>query len=167
MAAKDYYGRSDDHGCLSMRLNQGTDYALRILLYLGLIGGRLATIDEIAGAYGISRDHVMKVVYRLGVLGFIETVRGRGGGMRLARAPQQIGVGEVVRAIEPGFNLVECFRPEESECRIQGRCQLEGILHEARAAFLEVLDRYTVEDLLVSRRTLRALLGTAPPRPAA
>jgi|SRR5690606_5863878 Rrf2 family nitric oxide-sensitive transcriptional repressor len=150
-----------------MRLNQGTDYALRILLYLGLTGERLVTIDEIAASYAISRDHVMKMVHRLGVLGFIETTRGRGGGIRLARDPEDIGVGEVVRAIEPGFHLVECLRPGQSECRIEGGCQLKGILQEACAAFLEVLDRYTLQDLLSSRRRLRTLLGTATPHTAA
>jgi Rrf2 family transcriptional regulator, nitric oxide-sensitive transcriptional repressor len=129
-----------------MRLTRYTDYALRTLLYLGLHGRDLASIGDIARAYGISENHLTKVVHHLGRLGFVETVRGRGGGLRLARAPEAIGIGEVVRRTEDDLALVDCFTA--TSCAIAGACGLQRALGEALAAFLGVLDRYTLADLL-------------------
>ena len=134
-----------------MQLTRYSDYALRVLIYLALEPQRLATIEEIAGSYGISRAHLMKVVHQLGLRGYVETVRGRGGGLRLARRPEDIRVGEVVRATEGKMALVECFEPS-SRCAIEPACALRSALHEALRAFLAVLDRYTLADLVARRR---------------
>lgn len=142
-----------------MRLTGYTDYALRVLIHVGLEKGRLATIPEIAHSYGISRHHLTKVVHQLGRLGYVRTVRGRGGGLELARPADRIGVGEVVRATEDDLALVECFRPGNSDCRIMPACRLRGALQEALAAFLAVLDGYTLADLLDEPARLRELLG--------
>src|SRR5690606_29493336 len=108
----------------------------------------LATISEIADVYGISRNHLMKVIYRLGQAEFIHTQRGKGGGLRLARDPADISIGDVVRRMEERWDLVECFSPGGSSCRIQSACQLQGILRRSLDAFLSVLDEYTIQDLL-------------------
>lgn len=133
---------------LTMRLTTFSDYAFRVLIYLGAAPQRLATIADIAGAYGVSENHLMKVVHQLARLGYIETVRGKGGGMRLARPAAKINVGEVLRATEDGFALVECMGEGESDCRIVSACALKSALGEAVGAFLAVLDGYTLADLV-------------------
>ena len=135
-----------------MRLTHYTDYSLRVLIYLALDPERLTTIDEIARRYGISKAHLMKVVHQLGLRGYVETVRGRGGGLRLRRSPESIGVGELVRWTEEDLTLVECFEPRRGDCAIESTCGLRGVLHEALAAFVAVLDRYTLADLVARRR---------------
>lgn len=142
-----------------MRLTTFSDYSFRVLIYLGSAREGLATIEEIASAYRVSPNHLMKVVHYLGQEGYIETVRGKGGGMRLAKAPESINVGRVLRATEEGFDLVECLQPGKAECRIAPACVLKGALAEARDAFLAVLDRYTLADLLVPARPLAKLLA--------
>lgn len=143
-----------------MRLTVRTDYSLRVLMYAGLARGRLATIAEMAAAYGVSQNHLMAVVHRLGTLGYLETVRGKGGGVRLARPPDAINLGEVVRRVETDMALVECFAAAEpGQCPIAPACALRGVLGEALDAFLAVLDRYTLADLLGPRRALCDLLG--------
>lgn len=141
-----------------MRLTTFSDYSFRVLIYLGSAPGGLATIADIAAAYGISPNHLMKVVHYLGQEGYIETVRGKGGGMRLARPPQSINVGRVLRATEEGFDIVECLQPGEAECRIAPACVLKGALAEARDAFLAVLDGYTLADLVAPARPLARIL---------
>ena len=142
-----------------MRFTRHTDYALRVLMFLGLKPqGDLATIKEISGRYAISENHLMKVVHRLGQNGLIETVRGRQGGIRLARAPGEIGIGDVVRRCEEDLRLVECFDPTTNTCRIAAVCVLPMVLDEALAAFFAVLDRFTLADLLNSRQDLASVL---------
>lgn len=142
-----------------MRFTRHTDYALRVLMFLGLkTQGELATIKEISDRYDISENHLMKVVHRLGRIGLIETVRGRQGGLRLARAPSDIAIGDVVRRCEDDMRLVECFDPAANTCRIAGCCVLPMVLDEAMAAFFEVLDRFTLADLMKPRRDLAAVL---------
>ncbi|MCW2265539.1 Rrf2 family nitric oxide-sensitive transcriptional repressor [Gluconobacter cerinus] len=133
-----------------MRLTLHTDYALRTLLYIGARPTVRVSIREIAEAYGISENHLVKVVHRLGQGRFITTVRGRGGGLTLGRPAQDIGVGEVVRFTEDDMMLVDCEgRATGSRaCVLSPSCRLRGVLGEALSAFLGVLDRYTLADLL-------------------
>lgn len=142
-----------------MRLTVHTDFALRMLMYLALKEDRLATIAEIAESYQISRAHLMKVAHQLGLKGYVGTVRGRQGGLRLARSPREITVGEVVRATEPDMALVPCFEPVCADCAILPSCVLKRALHEARAVFFDVLDGYTIADLTRPHVPLRSLLG--------
>ncbi|MGH0032586.1 MAG: RrF2 family transcriptional regulator [Myxococcota bacterium] len=135
-----------------MQLTRYSDYSLRVLIYLAVRSDRLVTIEEIAQAYDISKAHLMKVVHQMGRAGFLETVRGRGGGFRLARAPEEILVGDVIRHTEDKLDLVECFDPDTSRCRIEPACGLRGVLEEALDAFLETLDRYSLADLVARRR---------------
>ena len=152
-----------------MQLTQHSDYAMRVLVYLGTKGERgdeSATIQEIADAYGISKNHLMKVVNHLARHGYVASRRGRGGGIRLGRAPHEIGVGEVVRATEEDMALVECLRPDGGGlCRIDGACRLRGMLREALRAFLAVLDGYTLADILGPHGALARRLAL-PPRAA-
>ena len=140
-----------------MRLTTYTDYSLRVLMFVAVKDG-LATIREIADAYGISRNHLMKIVYELGRHGILETVRGRNGGVRLARPADQIGLGAVVRLTEEDFTMVECFAREHG-CAIVAPCRLRGVLADALNAYLAVLDRYTLADLTARNSKLRALLA--------
>ncbi|MFF5996142.1 Rrf2 family transcriptional regulator [Lysinibacillus sp. KU-BSD001] len=143
-----------------MRLTVYTDYSLRVLMYLGVRGqDHLATIQEIADTYQISKNHLMKVTYDLGKYGYIETIRGRGGGIRLAIDPQEIVIGEVVRKTEEDFHIVECFNPENNLCRIAPECRLKNALYEALQAYLKVLDSYTLEDVIHSKTSLMQLFG--------
>ena len=119
-----------------MRLTIYTDYALRLLMYLALKDDGLATIAEVAQSYDISKNHLMKVAHQLGVAGFIETVRGRHGGLRLARPVERIGLGDVVRHTEPDTALVPCFKPVDAPCVIRKCCALRAALDRAREAFL-------------------------------
>jgi Rrf2 family transcriptional regulator, nitric oxide-sensitive transcriptional repressor len=144
-----------------VRLTVYTDYSLRMLIYLAVKGDGLATIAEVAGAYGVSKAHLNKVAHRLGRAGYVETARGKGGGLRLARPAEAIGLGEVVRRVEPDMALVPCFEPVRAPCPIAPACGLRGALHEARQAFLAVLDRYTLADLVTRQVELRALLRAA------
>jgi len=130
-----------------MRLTTMTDYALRLLMYVAQRPDRLCTIAEVALAYGISEAHLMKVTHHLGRAGFLDTVRGKGGGMRLAAAPAQVNLGAVVRAVEPDFMLVECFDSGAS-CALSGHCRLADVISGALAAFLAHLDAHTLADLL-------------------
>jgi len=149
-----------------MRLTIFTDYTLRVLIYLGAHQreGRLATIGDIAAAYGISDNHLMKIVYHLAKQGYVETTRGKGGGMRLARAPEKINIGDIVRGAEEDLALVECFRRGNPECPIAPACALQGILGRALSAFFEVLDGKTLADLLVPQAQLIRIFRDAGKR---
>jgi Rrf2 family nitric oxide-sensitive transcriptional repressor len=148
-----------------MRLTVYTDYALRMLMYLALKDDGLATIEEIAKGYGISKNHLMKVAHQLGVAGYIETVRGRNGGLRLAKPAKAIGLGEVVRHTEPDMAIVMCFEPVNADCAVLPYCVLRKALAQARGAFVEVLDDYTLSDLVKPRASLQATLYIAPGKP--
>jgi len=139
-----------------MRLTIFTDYTLRVLIYLGAHQheGRLATISDIATVYGISENHLMKIVHHLAKQGYVETTRGKGGGMRLARAPELINIGDVVRGAEEDLAVVECFRKGARQCPIAPACALGGVLERAMHAFFEVLDGQTLANLLQPRKDL-------------
>ncbi len=131
-----------------MQLSVFTDYSLRVLIFLGAHPDRLSTISEIAEAYGISANHLMKVVNRLSSGGYIETIRGKGGGMRLSRAPNMINVGAVVRHTEDRFDIVECFNAKHQTCPLLPACTLKSILADAHRSFMAALDRHTLQDVL-------------------
>ena len=139
-----------------MRLTRYTDYALRTLMQVSLMpSGRRLSVAEITSTYGISRSHVMKIVQHLGQLGYLHTIRGKGGGIELGMAPTHIVIGQVVRAMEANLQVIDCRLPY---CRLDRGCQLKGVLGEAMNAFLGVLDRYTLADLLSNRQELIQLL---------
>jgi len=147
-----------------MELTYYTDYALRVLIYAGLCQEKLCLISEIAEHYRISENHLMKVVHGLAQGGFVLTYRGKGGGLTLAKDPKDIIIGAVVRHMEGPFKPVECFRTG-NKCAIADACDLPNILNEAFQAFIMVLDRYTLADLLERRSHLeRRLFGPAPSR---
>lgn len=141
-----------------MRLTTFTDYTLRTLIYLALRPQTLVTIADIAEAYDISVNHLMKVVHQLSVAGDAATVRGQHGGLRLGRPAELINIGNVVRRTEPDMHLVACFG-EEQRCVIQDGCVLQHALGDALRAFLAVLDRYTLADLVAPQQALAGLLG--------
>lgn len=153
-----------------MRLTRYTDYALRLLMFLGAHQDRLCTIQQVADIYGISKNHLMKVAHQLGRAGYVETLRGRSGGLRLAKPPARIIVGDVVRITEEDFDLVECFNRTRNCCAITGACRLQGVFAEALDAYLAVLARYSLQDLIAEDTGLLQLLaglqrkeGSQPP----
>ncbi|MBK8120608.1 MAG: Rrf2 family transcriptional regulator [Sulfuritalea sp.] len=141
-----------------MKLTAFSDYTLRVLMFLALNRDRLATIPEIAAAYGISENHLMKVVHQLARSGVIESVRGKGGGIRLAREPESIRLGQVVRASEGRAPIVECLSGDAAACRIAPACRLANLLVRAFDALFATLDEYTLADLVRAPRALKALL---------
>ena len=147
-----------------MQLTRFSDYALRITLYLAVNDDRLVSVEQISHAYGISRHHLIKIVQLLTELGIVEAVRGRRGGMRLAKSPEAINVGELVRRTEPHMDLVECFNMKTNTCPIAPACGLKGALFEAQRAFLESLDRHTLADFVPNREKLAPLWERAEKR---
>lgn len=135
----------------AMQLTRFTDYALRTLIYLALNRDRLVIISEIAEVYRVSENHLMKIVHRLGQHGYIETQRGKGGGVRLARQPADIKIGMVVRHTEENMDIAECFDPKKRDCPMLPGCVLKSALINARTSFLEKLDSYTVADLIAHK----------------
>jgi Rrf2 family nitric oxide-sensitive transcriptional repressor len=131
-----------------MRLTSFTDYTLRSLIYLGMNRDRLATIQDIADLHKISKNHLVKVIHQLGTSGLVETVRGRNGGLRLAREPEDINIGAVVRRTEPDFFIAECFDKASHNCMFSGSCTLQSKLGEATRAFLAVLDDLTLAQVM-------------------
>jgi len=147
-----------------MRLTTFTDYSLRVLIYLGTRGDQRAAVGEIADAYAISKNHLMKVILFLADEGYVATTRGKGGGVQLTRDPGRIRIGEVVRKSEAGSVLVECFSRDTSDCRIERSCLLRGAFQKAVQAFYAVLDTYTLADLLVNHAKLEHMLQISPQR---
>ncbi|MGD6779620.1 RrF2 family transcriptional regulator [Sutcliffiella horikoshii] len=144
-----------------MKLTLYTDYSLRVLLYLASApeNNKLIQIKEIAEAYGISKNHLMKVTFHLGKLGYVETIRGRNGGLLLAKEPEELNIGELVRQTEEDFHIVECFQ-DHASCVISPHCKLKGVLYQATQAFISVLDQYTLADLITNKEQLTTLLFT-------
>lgn len=145
-----------------MRLTDYTDYSLRVLVYLAVRGEGLSTIQDISQAYGISKNHLMKVVQQLAEHGWVETVRGRNGGLRFAQGSRALTVGDVVRAMESDFALVACLPDQHGQrrsCVIMPHCRLREALEAAANAFLAELDRYTIGELAQPQSGLASLLG--------
>ncbi len=145
-----------------MRLTAFTDYALRTLIYLGLHPEQLSTIDEICAAYDVPRNHLTKVVHLLGSSGWVQTVRGKGGGVRLAVPANQIPLGQVVRLTESDFDMVECFNGETNRCVLSPACRLKSALKQATDAWFAVLDPLTLADVLGNKAGLRRQLLMQP-----
>ncbi len=142
-----------------MRLTTFSDYTLRVLMFLALNPDRLVTVPEIAAAYGISENHLVKVVHQLSRSGTVEAVRGKGGGLRLAHDPKDIRLGQIVRASEGTAPIVECLSDDPTHCRIAPACRLAAILVRAFEALFATLDEYTLADLVRTPRKLEALLA--------
>ncbi len=139
-----------------MKLNKQTDYALRILIYASLAPEHtLLSIQEVTNIYSLSRNHVMKIVQKLGQLGYLTTFRGKGGGFKIGKNPELINIGQLIREIESTLLLIDC---EEPLCRLSPGCQLKGVFAEAVAAFIAVLDGYTLADLVSNKMQLIELL---------
>lgn len=129
-----------------MQLTLYSDYSLRVLIYLSKTDKKISTITDISEFYKISRNHLVKVVHRLAQLGYIISIQGKGGGIKLAKDPSEIKVGEVIRKTEPNFYMVECFNEKENRCVITDVCRLKGILNQGMEAFFNVIDQYTILD---------------------
>ena len=144
---------------LYMRLTSYSDFSLRVLLYVAVNSEKLVTIKEISEAYEISSNHLMKIIYNLGKMNYIETIRGRNGGIRLSKQPADINIGELIRKTEEDFYLVECFK-EDNNCVITPVCSLKHMLNEALNSFFLVLDKYTLEDILTNKSVLKEYFDT-------
>lgn len=135
-----------------MQLTLHSDYSFRILIYLANKKSELVTIDEISLAYNISRHHIAQIVYKLGEFGFIETMRGKGGGIRLALMPEEVNLGEVLKKMESNFNVVECFDKKENACKINNVCKLKPLFYEATKLFLSVFENKTLADIILTSK---------------
>lgn len=144
-----------------MRLTKFTDYSLRVLIYLSVNADKHVAVGDIAAAYDISKNHLMKVILFLSAADLVITTRGKGGGIKLKVSPEQINIGDVVKKSESDSVLVECFAPTLSDCRIESSCLLQDAFRKAENAFYAVLDNYTLADLIANRATLERLLNVA------
>lgn len=144
-----------------MKLSLFSDYSLRVMMYAALKGD-LFRVDEVTAAYGISRNHLAKVIHSLGQLGYLETRRGRGGGLRLTRPATEIRIGQLVREMEDQPVIVECFDAVNNTCPLNGCCRLKGALAAAMNAFYASLDQLTLHDLVASRQQTKMLQVLLP-----
>jgi len=151
--------KSSRNWILAMRLSQHSDYAFRMLIHAGLRAPSLTTVNEVASAFDLSLAHLQKVAQTLAAHGYLETVRGRSGGVRLARTPEQIRLGRVAAITEPDFQIAPCMPPSEIHCPIYEPCVLRNALSKAAEAFLAELDRWTLADLIRKRKPLLVALG--------
>jgi len=144
-----------------MRLTKFTDYSLRVLIYLAVNDDKHVSVGDIAAAYGISKNHLMKVILFLSAADIVVTTRGKGGGIKLKVSPQQINIGDLVSKSEADTLLLECFSPELSACRIEPACSLQDAFRKASMAFYAVLNDYTLADLTTNKATLQRILNVA------
>lgn len=151
-----------------MRMTLHTDYALRMLMMLGIRDGEPVTVQQVAEAYGLSRNHLLKVALKLRNLNVITATRGRTGGIALARRPEDINIGAIIRATEDDFAMVECMKTDGGTCLLTPACRLKGVVREALQAYLAVFDKYSLADLIQNKDALGLLLqmehGKAPQR---
>lgn len=138
-----------------MRLTSFTDYSVRVLIYAAKKDGELASIREVSEAYEISSNHLMKVVHLLGKGGFLHTVRGKNGGFRLGKEPKDINIGAVIRYTEDDLTIVDCMSSNEDSCSLKDECRFGDVMGEALQAFLTTVDKYTLEDLIVGKETMK------------
>lgn len=148
-----------------MRLTSFSDFSMRVLLVAAARTPQLTTVSDVAASFGLSEAHVVKCVHQLGRWGFLETVRGNGGGFRLAKSPETIRLGDVLRNTEENFHLVECFNKETNTCRLSGYCKLQTKLGAALAAFLVALQDITLADVMLAPDVFRSAVGLEPYTP--
>lgn len=141
-----------------MQLTIFTDYGLRTLMYVAAYPERRCSVREVAEHYGISRNHLVKVVHHLALRGYLDSNKGKGGGIQLAKAPETLRIGDVVRDLEPNMQMAECFNRETNRCRISSNCQLKHYLMEATNAFIATLNRYTLADAVQDKSLFSALI---------
>lgn len=134
-----------------MQLTSFTDYALRTLMYLAAHSEEKSSVKEISEHYGISRNHLVKVVHKLSQLGYIETTKGKGGGVQIAQGTEKLRLGDLISQLEPNMNLVECFDAKTNTCRVTGSCQLKHYLFEATQNFINTMNKYTLADTVKIR----------------
>jgi Rrf2 family nitric oxide-sensitive transcriptional repressor len=144
---------------MAMKLSAYSDYAIRVLMQTALRSPQRITVAEVALTFGISRHHLVKVVHDLGRHGYLVTQRGIGGGFTLARAPEEIRLGDIIRLCEESETVIDCLDGENHLCRLLPACRLKGVLDEAATAFFAVMDSYTLADLMKHRPKMRAVLG--------
>ncbi|MDP2697430.1 Rrf2 family transcriptional regulator [Thalassospira sp.] len=149
-----------------MKLTIRSNHAMRMVMFCAVNDGAVASVAEIAGACNMSEAHLAKIANKLAAHGFLETVRGRNGGVRLAKPAAEINVGDIVRATEFGRCLVECFDPDTNTCPLTKVCRFQSIIGRALEAFLSVLDGYTISDLVADRENLRQAMGLTDAVPA-
>ena len=133
-----------------MQLTLFTDYSLRTLMYLATWPNKMSTVKEISEHYGISRNHLVKVVHRLAQLGYIETTKGKGGGIKITKDTEKLRLGDLIKHLEPNMNMVECFDGKTNTCRITGSCQLKHYLFEATQNFINTMNKYTLADTVIA-----------------
>lgn len=139
-----------------MQITRFTDYALRTLMYVAARSENVASVKEIAEHYGISRNHLVKVVHKLSQLGYIETTKGKGGGIKIAKGTEKLRLGDLIKQLEPHMNIVECFDAKTNTCRITGSCQLKHYLFEATQNFISTMNKYTLADTVQNKKLLFA-----------
>jgi Rrf2 family nitric oxide-sensitive transcriptional repressor len=142
-----------------MRMTLHTDYALRMLIYLAIHDPEPSTVNDVAESYGISRNHLLKIVPKLRDMGLLTATRGRAGGIHLAVAPQEVNVGAVVRDLGDESPVLECMKADGGACVLSPICRLKGVVREALGAYLAVFDNYTLADLVMNREELAGMLG--------
>ena len=141
-----------------MQLTQFTDYSLRALIYISL-RNNICTINDITKAYTISNNHMIKIIHNLARLGLIKTIRGKNGGLLMAANPMDVNLGALILQLESNFDLVPCFNQEKANCCIAPVCKLKNILHEAQKAFMDVLNQFTLADIMHNKIELNSLLN--------
>lgn len=134
-----------------MQLTTFTDYGLRALMYLAAEPDRLCSVRELAEHYGISRNHLVKVVHKLSQLGYIASTKGKGGGIRLARNPAELNLGDMIRSLEPNMDIVECFDKDTNTCKVTNSCHLKHFLFDAKQVFIESLNQHTLADAVPNK----------------
>ena len=139
-----------------MQITRFTDYGLRTLMYVAARSESIASVKEVSEQYGISRNHLVKVVHRLSQLGYIETTKGKGGGIKIAKGTEKLRLGELIKQLEPNMNMVECFDAKTNTCRITGSCQLKHYLFEATQSFINTMNKYTLADKVQNKELLFA-----------